>query len=355
MALFAKKTKPIIGIDISSTALKLIELTRSKDSYKVETYGVEPLPPNAVVEKLIKDTVAVGEAMRRLVSKTKPKSRETAIAVPGSAVITKVIEMDSSLLEFEIEDQLAVEAGQYIPYAIDEVNLDFSVLGPLENNPEKMEVLLAASQTEVVDQLVEVISLSGLKPAIIDIEAYAMQRAFQKFFIHDLSAEITDEQAVALVDIGATTTTLYVFQNGQIIYLRDQLFGGMQLTEEIQRRYGISQEEAGIAKKQGGLPPDYEIEVLQPFKEALVQQVDRALQFFYSASSVKQVDKILLSGGTALMTGLQEDVQAELGIITSIPNPFKKVQVASRVNKSRLLADNTALSIALGLALRSFE
>lgn len=355
MALFGQKTKPIVGIDISSTAVKLVELSRSKDSYRVESYGVEPLPANAVVEKLIKDTAAVSEALRRLLSKTKPKARDVAVAVPGSAVITKVIDMDAELLEFEVENQLTIEAGQYIPYAIDEVNLDFSIMGVSEDNPEKMQVLLAASQTEVIDQLVEVIETSGFKPAIVDVEAYAMQRAFQKFFINDLSSEVSPEQTIALVDIGATTTTLYVFQNGEIVYLRDQLFGGQQLTEEIQRRYGISQEEAGIAKKQGGLPPDYDLEVLMPFKKALVQQIERALQFFYSASTTNQVDMILLSGGTALMDGLQEQVQESLSVITTIPNPFKGIRAASRVNKSRLLSDNTALSISLGLALRSFE
>lgn len=355
MALLGPKTKPVVGIDISSTAVKLVELSRSKDSYRIESYGVQPLPANAVVEKLIKDTDAVSDALRRLLTKTKSKARHVAVAVPGSAVITKIIDMDADLLEFEVENQLEIEAGQYIPYAIDEVNLDFTILGPSEENSEKMKVLLAASQTEVIDQLVEVIETSGFKPAIVDVEAYCMQRAFQTFFVNDLSSEVTPEQAIALVDIGATTTTLYIFQGGEIVYLRDQLFGGLQLTEEIQRRYGISQEEAGLAKKQGGLPPDYEVEVLIPFKEALVQQIERALQFFYSASTTSQVDMVLLSGGTALMEGLQEQVQESLGIITAVPNPFKDISVASRVNKSRLISDSTSLSIALGLALRSFD
>ena len=351
LQLFGKKQKTVLGLDLSSTSVKLLELSRSGDRFRVESYSVEPLPTSAVVEKNIVEIEPVGEAIRRVIDRAKTKQKLVAIAVSGSAVITKTIEMNAALKDHEIEDQISIEADQYIPYPLDEVAIDFEVLGPSEDDPTLNQILLAACRRENVEIRQDVLAVAGLEAKIVDVEAYAMERAFA------LIAEQIDEEAevVAIVDIGATMTTLSVLVNGKIIYTREQLFGGKQLTEEIQRRYGLSFEEAGLGKKQGGLPDEYEAEVLEPFKEAVVQQVVRSLQFFYSSSQYNNVEHIVLAGGTASIDGLAELVQEQLGTPTVLANPFADMSLSPRVNATNLGSDAPSMMIACGLALRSFS
>jgi len=352
VALFGKKTNILIGLDISSTSVKLLELSQSNGSYRVESYAVEPLPPNAVVEKNISDVEGVGEAVKRVVNRSKSTSKSAAVAVAGSAVITKTIEMDAELSDEEMENQIIVEADQYIPYPLDEVAIDFEVLGLSERNPEQVEVLLAACRKENVEMREAALDIGGLKPAVVDIEAHAMKRAFD--LVKPQLGGNAEDLVVAVIDIGATMTTLSVLADDKAIYTREQLFGGKQLTEEIQRRYSLSFEEAGLAKKQGGLPDDYEEEVLQPFKEAVLQQVTRSLQFFFSSSQYDDVDYIVLAGGTSSIEGLGEMIESKLGTPTIIANPFLNMSLASRVDADALANDTPALMIACGLAMRSF-
>ncbi|MZR62567.1 pilus assembly protein PilM [Alcanivorax sp. DP30] len=348
-----KKAQTLLGIDISSTAVKLLELSKSGSRYKVESYGVEPLPANAVVEKNIADVEGVGDAIARLVSRTRPGVKTCAVAVSGSAVITKLIEQDASLSEDDLEAQLKAEADQYIPYPMDEVRMDFQVVGPVEGNEERVEVLVAASRTENVEMRTDAVEIGGLQAKVVDVEAYSMERAFQLVLP---GLPNSDElETVAVFDVGATMTTLNVFHQGRSVYTREQLFGGKQLTEEIQRRYGISMEEAGLAKKTGELPDDYESEVLQPFKDAVVQQVNRSLQFFYGSTQFNEVDYILLAGGSASIAGLDDLVQEKVGASCSVANPFSDMALANKVSASAIANDAPALMIACGLALRSFE
>ena len=347
-----KATTAKLGIDISSTSVKLLELSRSGNRYKVEAYAVEPLPPNAVVEKNITDVEAVGEVIRKVISRSRTGVKNAAVAVAGSSVITKTIEMDAGLSEDEMESQIKVEADQYIPYPLDEVSIDFEVQGLVEGAPERVEVLLAACRNENVELRVDVLDVAGLSAKVVDVEAYAMERAFG--LVAD-QIEGGEDQTVAIVDIGSTMTTLSVLHDGRTIYTREQLFGGRQLTEEIQRRYGLSFDEAGLAKKQGGLPDDYETEVLEPFKEAVVQQVTRSLQFFFSSSQYNDVDHIILAGGTASIVGLAELVQDKVGTSATIANPFVDMAISPKVNASVLSNDAPSLMIACGLALRSFD
>ncbi len=351
--LFKPKKPPVLGLDISSTAIKLLELGKSGDRLRVESYAVEPLPPNSVIEKNIADVEAVGDAIKRAVKRSGSRTKFAAAAVAGSAVITKTIAMPATLTEEDMEQQIQLEADQYIPYPLEEVNLDFEVLGPTENDPERVDVLLAASRSENVDVRVAAIELAGLKPKIIDVEAYAMENAFSM-----LAPQLPEQgidQTIAVVDVGATMTTLNVMHDLKNIYTREQVFGGKQLTEEIQRRYGLSYEEAGMAKRQGGLPDNYVPEVLEPFKDAMAQQVSRSLQFFFSSSQYSNVDHIVLAGGSAMIAGIDEMIADKLGVHTSIANPFSNMTLASRVKAQSLSNDAPALMIACGLAMRSFD
>ncbi len=353
MSLFAAKAPPIVGVDISSTAVKLLQLGQvGVGRYRVEHYAVEPLPPNAVVEKNIVEVEAVGDALKRALQRSGSKLKHAAAAVAGSAVITKVVPMPADLTEDDLESQIEAEAAQHIPYPIEEVSMDFEVLGPLKDNPEMINVLIAASRTENVDVRVAALDLAGLGARCIDVEAFAMENAF-KLIADQLS--VPKDATVAVVDIGATMTTLIVLKNQRTIYTREQVFGGKQLTDEVMRRYGLSYEEAGLAKRQGGLPESYEIEVLEPFKEAMVQQISRLLQFFFAGSEYSKVDQIVLAGGCASVPNIAEMVEEQIGVPTVVANPLAGMSLSSKVQAQQLAQDAPSLMIACGLALRSFD
>ena len=352
MGLITKSQPPWVGVDISSTAVKLLQLSRAGDRYRVEHYAVEPLPPNAVVDKNIVELEAVGEAIKRALARSGTRAKHAAAAVAGSAVITKVIPMAGDLDEEELEAQVELEAVNYIPYPLDEVSLDFEVLGAIPSNPDMVNVLLAASRTENVEARQAALEIGGLTARIVDIEAFAIENAFAL-----LAGEAGGTQAgiVALVDIGASTTTLNILRDGRSIYTREQAFGGKQLTDEVMRRYGLGYDEANLAKRQGGLPDSYEEEVLIPFKEALVQQVGRLLQFFYAGSEFNRVDRIVLAGGCASIPRIAQQVESQLGVPTVAANPLAHMTLGPRVQAHALAQDAPALMIACGLALRSFD
>lgn len=347
-----RKAKPVLGLDISSTSVKVLELSRQGDRYRVESYAVKALPPNAVVEKNINEVELVGETIKAVLRQSRTKLKDVAVAVAGSAVITKLIEMPAGMSDDVLETQISLEADQYIPYPLEEVAIDFEVQGESESSPDQIDVLLAACRRENVDLRVTALEIADLKPKIVDVEAYTMERAFS---LVAEQLEDQEDQVVAVLDVGATMTTLSVLVGGKTVYTREQLFGGKQLTEEIQRRYGLSTEEAGLAKKQGGLPDDYASEVLGPFKDAVVQQMTRSLQFFFSSSQYNDVDHILMAGGVAAQEGLADLVAEKLGTPVTVANPFSNMSVSSKVNAVALANDAPALMIAAGLALRSFD
>ena len=352
MGLFTPKKPALIGIDISSTAVKLLELSQSGGRYRVEHYAVEPLPPNAVVEKNIVEVEAVGEAIRRALARSGSRLKYAAAAVAGSAVITRIIPMPSDLDEDDLESQIQTEANQYIPYPIDEVSLDFEILGPVRDNPEMNSILLAASRTENVDMRVAALELGGLTAKVVDVEAFAMENAFA-LLTDQLS--VGRDALVAVVDVGATMTTLSVLRNQRTIYSREQVFGGKQLTDEIMRRYGLTYEEAGRAKRKGGLPESYHGEVLEPFKESLVQQVSRLLQFFFAGSEYNKVDQVVLAGGCATIDGTAAMLEEHTGVPCVVANPLARMSMSPKVQGQALSQDAPALMIAVGLALRSFD
>lgn len=342
----------MIGLDISSSAVKLIELSRSGDGYKVEAYRVLPLPPNTVIEKNIADIDALAEAIQTTVKRSGTKLKDTVVAVSDSSVITKEIELPAGLTDLQMEMQIEAEADQYIPYPMEEVAFDFDVIGPVENNPDLVRVLLAACRQENVEHRRQALEMAGLQPKVIDVEGFAIERAYK---LLEGQVDQVGDQVVAIADIGATMFSFTVLVDGKTIYTSEQLFGGKQLTEEIQRRYGLSWDEAGEAKRKGGLPEDYETEVLAPFKEALIQHITRSLQFFYSSSHFNYVDQLFLAGGVCALEGLVDEVEQTIGLPTVVANPLLNMQISKSINASALANDAPALLLAIGLAMRSFE
>lgn len=352
--LFQRKQKTLLGLDISTSSAKLIELSKTGDTYKVESYAAEPMPADAIADKGIEDVEAVGEAIRKAVKRSGTRTKLAAVAIGGAAVITKTVQMSASLSEQELESQVELQAEQHIPFPSEEIQYDFQVAGVSDTDPDLVDVLLAATRKENVNQRQTALEIGGLTAKVVDIEAYALENALQ-LLKHQLP-EGGMGHTIAVVDFGATTTTFSVFHDLKIMYTRDQGFGGRQLTEEIMRHYGLSLEEAGRAKKEGGLPAGYENDVLEPFIEDMVQQVNRSLQFYLTSTTEHAtIDQMIICGGCAQIAGAAERIQDRLGIVTAVADPLGDMKISGRAKSQMVEADATSLMVACGLALRSFD
>lgn len=352
--LFGPKYRPLLGLDITTSSVKLIELSMAGGQFRVESYAAEPTPHNAINEKAIVDAEAVGEAIRRAVKRSGAKSREAAVAISGDAAITKVIQMPKSLSEADLEGQVELQADQYIPFPMEEVSYDFQRVGPSEKDPEMVDVLLVATRTENVEQRQAAVLAAGLLARIVDVEAFALENAC-KLLTHQMPDGGID-RTIAVIDFGASSTTFSVLKDLKVIYTRDFAFGGQQLTEEIMRTYGLSMEEAGRAKKEGGLPSNYQPEVLDPFIDDMTQQVSRSLQFYLaSGSGREQPEKILVCGGCANIAGVDDVIASRVGIPAERGDPLGQMKLSSRAKAQAVKKDATALLTACGLALRSFD
>jgi type IV pilus assembly protein PilM len=347
-----KKSRAYLGLDITTSSVKLIELTMSGGQFRVESYAAEPTPHNAINEKAIVDADAVGEAIRRAVKRAGAKSRNAAIAISGDAAITKVIQMPLNLRENELESQVEMQADQYIPFPMEEVSYDFQVVGPSDKDSTMMDVLLVATRTENVEQRRAAVQAAGLTAKLVDVEAFALENACA-LMRHQMPDGGMD-RTIAVVDFGASATTFSVLRDLKVIYTRDFAFGGQLLTEEIMRTYGLTMEEAGRAKKEGGLPSNYQPEVLDPFIDDMTQQVSRSLQFYLASGSGRtQPDQMLICGGCANIPGVADVISSRVGVTALKGDPLGNMKIASKAQS--VTNDATALLIACGLALRSFD
>ncbi|HJW26868.1 MAG TPA: pilus assembly protein PilM [Rhodocyclaceae bacterium] len=354
LSIFNPKARPLIGLDISSSAVKMVELVANgKDGYRVERYTIEVLPKDAVSDGNITTLDPVVDCVRRAWKRMATSTRNVAMALPASAVITKKVIMPTGLREDELEVQVESEANQYIPFSIDEVNLDYQVLGPAPSSPDELEVLIAASKKERVEDRVAVAEAAGLNAVVMDVESFAALSAFE--LIERQFPDGGKNQVVALVDAGSNVMNLTVLRNGQQVYAREQAFGGGQLTQDIARHYGMSYEEAEAAKRAGNLPEGYEAELLHPFMENLALEISRALQFFFTSTQYNQVDHLVLAGGCAVIPGIDEVVATRTQVNTIVANPFANMVLSDRVRAKSLLADSSSLMVACGLALRRFD
>ncbi|MFZ2301386.1 MAG: pilus assembly protein PilM [Gallionella sp.] len=349
------KTPPMIGVDISSSSVKMVELSEmpKKGGVIVERYVIEPLPKDAISDGNINNLEAVSETIQRAWKRLGSRIKNVSLALPAAAVITKKILLPAGMREEDLENQVESEANQYIPFALEEVNLDFQVIGPAPNDPEEVEVLLAASRKGNVEDRVAAVQGADLKALVIDVETYAAETAFEY-----IRAQLPDgavDKCVALVDIGASVMNVNVLRNGQSVYSRDQQIGGSQLTQQIQGVFGLSVEEAELAKRNGGLPDNYESDVLSPFRENVVMEIARALQFFFTSTQYDEVDYIVLAGGCAVLPGLDDAVAARTQVSTMVANPFALMTLSSRIKPRQLQTDAPSLIVACGLAMRRFD
>ena len=343
----------ILGIDVSPTAVKILELSKNGDQYSVEGYGRASLPDHAMESHVIKDIDLVADCIKKLLIDAGLSCRFAACAVPESSVISKIIQINEGLTEQEVEELVTIEADKCIPYPIDEINVDFNVIGPSSKNSAMVDVLIVASRTENVSNRAELILRAGLVAKVVDVDSYAMARASQ-LLKTDLPAG-GHKKIIAIIDIGVAYTHLIILHDMKIIFSREELFGGMQLIDAVAAHYGISNQEAITAIEEGTLQGDYANKVLYPFIELFFLQVKRALQFFFSTSQHTDVDHIILAGGTARLPKIARLLEGHMGVPTSIANPFVHMKFAKKVNYDAIISDAPMLMVACGLALRQLE
>ncbi|MFM1991178.1 MAG: hypothetical protein RJA99_4135 [Pseudomonadota bacterium] len=352
--LFRRGTQPLLGVDVSASNVKLVELVPGgKAGMRLERYAIEPIERGAIVDGNIEKPEAVADALIRAIRRTGTRTRQAALALPSSAVIAKRITLPAGLLEEDYEAQVETEASQYIPFSIDEVNLDFQVLGPASQSDGDVEVLLAASRKERVEDRVAIAEMAGLRPVVVDVEPYAARISIDH--VTRFLPNQGEGMILAVFDIGQNTTNLTIVLNGQTIFERDQTFGGNQLTQDIVRLYGLTLEEAELKKKSGDLPDNYAGELLTPFVEQGAIEVARSLQFFFTSTPHARVDRVFLAGGCAVTPGLAEAVAERTQVPTEIMSPFQGMEIAGGIRERQLRVDAPALMVGCGLAMRRFD
>jgi len=341
-----------MGLDIGSSSIRLLQLSRHGSSYRIENFAIEPLPSGVIVEKSVQDIEAISDAIRAAVRNSGSNSKYCAVAVSGSAVFTKTISLPANLADADIESQVQIEANQYIPYPLDEISLDFEVLGPSARNADMVDILLAASKNENVESRQDALEALGLRARVVDVESFAIANAFE--LIREREG-IRSSETVGIFDVGSDLSSLLVLRNGRVVYTRDHPFGGNQLTEEIMRRYDMTAEQAAFFTRDEPGPENFEEEVLEPFMLNVVHQISRALQFYSSSSEFSNIRTIYLSGSMAGIKGLADIVEQELGIKTTVADPVTGLELAPSVAVQALKRNAPNLMVAMGLALRGFD
>ena len=336
----------MIGLDISSSSVKLVELSQSNDGqYILERFASEPFEKGWIADGQI-------EKFDKVVTKSGTKTKHVAMAMPQSAVITKKIVLPAGLREEDLEVQVEAEANQYIPFSLDEVSLDFCVIGPSPTSVGDVDVLIAASRKDRVQDRQGLAEAAGLKPVVLDIESHASRLAVSRV-VEGLPNQGRDA-LIALFEIGAETTSLKVLRDSELLYDRDQAFGGSQLTQLISRQYGFSFEEAEHKKLSGDLPEDYGSSILAPFVDSLSQEIGRSLQYFFTSTPHHKVHYVMLAGGTAALPGLKDRVTELTGFASMVVNPFDGMKLGSAVRESKLRKEAPSYLTACGLAMRRF-
>ncbi len=352
-SLFNRQEPPLLGLDISSSSVKLVELSLDKAGNLVLDHcAIELLDRGWIIDGNVEKFDEVAEAMRRLVKKSGTRTKQVAMALPASAVITKKIVVRDGLTESELEIQVESEASQYIPFSLDEVSLDFCVVGPSATLGGDVEVLIAASRKEKVQDRQGLAEAAGLNPIVVDVESYASRLATARLIQNFPNKGV--DIIVALFEIGALTTSMQVIKNDEVLYERDQAFGGAQLTQLIVRQYGFSPEEAESKKCSGDLPEDYESGVLKPFVENMAQEIGRALQFFFTSTPHHKVDYVMLAGGSAALPGLTELVTQHTTFASMRADPFEGMTIGVNVREKQMRREAASYLTSCGLALRRF-
>ena len=349
-SLLRRKPEEMLGIDISASAIKLVGLGGSGDKPILEHCAMGALAEGVIVDGAIENPDDLSAALRRLVKQSGARTKNVAVALPSSAVITKKITIPADLPELEVEYQVESEAKQYIPFPLEDVSLDFCEIGPSAITQGRVDVMIAAARRERVEALQDMLEVAGLRPVVVDVGSYATRLALGR--VLDLQSNVSPGALSVLFKLGATVTTMQVLRGQDLVYEREHSVGGSQLTQRISTHYGLSLAEAESKKCQGSLGHDYEVRLLVPYVNSLVQELGRALQFFFNGTQYNKVNQVLLAGGSALLPGLALAVSHQVQLPCTVVNPFEGMSLGSKLERARVLQDAPAYLGACGLALR---
>ncbi len=343
------KKKDVIGLDIGCSSIKLVELRDDKKGYKLQNLAISPLPPEAIVDGALMDSVTIIDTIRDVIGNSKTKTRDVVASVSGHSVIVKKISLPF-MTEAELEESIQWEAERYIPFDINDVNIDFQIFGASAENPEVMDVVLVAAKKDIINDYVSVIMESGLNPVIIDIDSFALENMLA------VNYEIAKEETVAIVNVGASVTNINIVKNNISAFTRDIFKGGNQVTEEIQRQLHVDHEEAEKVKVGSKVDPASQsvIEnVLKTASESLAVEIGNSLDFFQSTSTYEKISKLYLSGGGSKIKNFDSTLQQQIGMPVEIANPFKQVDYSGRDFDLEYLREiGPIMAVGVGLASR---
>ena len=352
--LFSNKNRgKVIGIDIGMTSVKVLEFSQSGRSVVAERYGYEPLTPGVIVDHKIKDMEAVGQSIRRAVKKSGSKARRAAVCVPSGSVISKVLSIPPDVKGDELESLVEIEADRIVPYALDEVNMDFIEMGESPKSPGEVDIQIVVCRKSVVEDLVEVLDEASIEPAFVDVDTFTLSRVHA--LVNQGLVGAGARRTSAIIDFGSNASRFMVFHNNVLIYNRDTPFGGRQLIDSINQKYGMPHDEAMIALRKSDLPQSFKTDVLKPYVKSLVQEVLRSMQFFYSSSTHNSINELQITGGCAQIGNVEKIIEKRIEIPTAILNPFASIRMGSKIDKEQIRKDIPSLAVAAGLALRGLE
>ena len=345
--LLMQKSNNVIGLDIGTSSIKLIEIEESKGGYRLKNFGISTLPKDAIVNGSIVNHDAVVGSIQQILSNLKIKTRDVVASISGHPVIIKKITMPLATDE-ELEESIKFEAEQYIPFDLEEVNVDFQVLTVEEEKADQMNVMLVAAKKVMINDYTKVLSDAGLTPVILDIDVFALENAFE------INYPLDDDQNAALIDVGASTININVIKGGLSAFTRDVFLGGNQITEDIQKQFGISFEEAETLKTSGDVNRDDfgGKEIVKQVCDNIASEIQKSLDF-YSSTTYESVNKIYLSGGCAKIPFMKDIIEEKLNVSTEIIDCTRTVKYDENVFDPDYIKDISPLaSVGIGLALR---
>ncbi len=349
----SKNRGKVIGVDIGTTSIKAIEISKSGRSLVVDRYAFEPLTPGLIIDHKIKDVEQVANSLQAALRRSGSKAKRAAICVNANNVISKIVSVQADMSEDELESLVEIEADRIVPYALDEVNIDYIHMGKSEKSPGEDDVQIVVCRKNVVEDLVAVLDEAELEPAVVDVDTFTLSR------IHGLVNQglvgAGAKRTSALLDFGSNASRFMVFHNNLVIYNRETPFGGRQLIDSINQKYGMPHDEAMMALRKSDLPESFKVEVLKPFVKVLVQEILRSLQFFYSSSTHNHIDELMITGGCAQIGNVDKIIEKRVEVPTVVLNPFASTRIGSKIDKDKFRKDIPSLAIASGLALRGLE
>lgn len=344
--------KNLVGLDIGSSAIKVVQIKESKRGLQLQNFGMAPLPPEAIVDGALMNSGAIVDTILDLYARTKIKNKDVAIGIAGHSVIIKKISLPSMTPE-ELEESIQWEAEQYIPFDINDVNIDVEILSPASGAGGQMDVLLVAAKKEVVNDYTAVVTEAGLNPAVVDVDSFAVQNQFERNY------DIPRDESVVLINVGASITSINILSKGISSFTRDITMGGAQFTEEIQKQLNVSYEEAEALKLGGelgresdSLVPQEVERVIVGVAENLAGEVQRSLDFYAATSAETSLSRIFLSGGTSKIPALGRILGQRTGLIVEVMNPFARIEFDEKAfhpEYMREVAPMAAVAVGLGL------